>query len=163
KPNSSVAPWTRPPRTPPPASHMLKPRLWWSRPLPCAVGVRPNSPPQITSVSSSRPRCFRSVKSHAIGWSLAWAGRRGVRVVPVGVRGMVGAVGDLRHAHAALRHAAGDQAGVGELAAAVAPPRRLRLGAQVEHVQGLELHAEGDLQRLDARLQLAVGAALFAV
>ena len=32
--------------TPPPASHMVKPCGLWSRPSsPCAVGVRPNSPP----------------------------------------------------------------------------------------------------------------------
>ena len=32
-------------------------------------GIRPNSPPQTTSVSSSRPRCSRSASSAAIGWS----------------------------------------------------------------------------------------------
>ena len=35
---------------PPPASHIEKPLMWWSRPgppLPWAIGVRPNSPPQI--------------------------------------------------------------------------------------------------------------------
>ena len=31
------------------------------------VGVRPNSPPQMTSVSSNIPRCFRSVINAAIG------------------------------------------------------------------------------------------------
>ena len=35
--------------------------------VPCIIGVRPNSPPQTTSVSSSRPRCFRSCTSAAIG------------------------------------------------------------------------------------------------
>ncbi len=51
---------------PPPAIHMVKQCGWWSRPRnfepPRAsfIGVRPNSPPQTTSVSSSRPRCFRS-------------------------------------------------------------------------------------------------------
>src|SRR6266853_1979023 len=58
---ASVAPTTRPPLTPPPAIHIVKPRLWWSRPLPdCASGDRPNSPPHSTSVESSRPRRFRS-------------------------------------------------------------------------------------------------------
>jgi hypothetical protein len=33
------------------------------------IGVRPNSPDQITSVSSSRPRCSRSISNAAIGWS----------------------------------------------------------------------------------------------
>ena len=41
-----------PPFTPPPASHIVKPNGWCSRPsVPSAVGVRPNSPPQTTSVS----------------------------------------------------------------------------------------------------------------
>ena len=52
-----------PPLTPPPAIHMVKPHGLWSRPLPFSLnGVRPNSPPQTTSVSSSRPRAFRSVE-----------------------------------------------------------------------------------------------------
>src|SRR5437588_10832836 len=53
---------------PPPASHMVKPNGWCSRPsLPSAVGVRPNSPPQITRVSSSKPRAFKSRSSAANG------------------------------------------------------------------------------------------------
>ena len=47
-----------PPLIPPPATHMLNARRWWSRPrLSLAsglrfstIGVRPNSPPQTTSV-----------------------------------------------------------------------------------------------------------------
>ncbi len=52
---------------PPPATQRVKQWGWWSRPRnvepPRAsfIEVRPNSPPQITSVSSSSPRCFRSV------------------------------------------------------------------------------------------------------
>ena len=34
-------------------------------------GVRPNSPPQTTSVSSSIPRCFKSLMSAAVGWSVS--------------------------------------------------------------------------------------------
>ena len=46
--------------TPPPAIHMVKPVGLWSRPLPFSlIGVRPNSPPQTTSVSSSSPRRFQ--------------------------------------------------------------------------------------------------------
>ena len=37
---------------------------------PWAIGVRPNSPPQITSVSSSSPRCFRSLTRAADAWSV---------------------------------------------------------------------------------------------
>ena len=68
-------PW--PPLTPPPASHIVKPQWLWSRPLmrpalapgvgSSTVGVRPNSPPQMTSVSSSMPRCFRSLQQGADG------------------------------------------------------------------------------------------------
>src|SRR5437667_384872 len=46
---------------------MVKQCGWWSRPRnlepPRAsfIDVRPNSPPQITSVCSSKPRCFKFV------------------------------------------------------------------------------------------------------
>jgi hypothetical protein len=86
-----------------------------------------------------------------------------VRDVLVVVPGLVVAVVDLRHAHAALRQPPRDQAGVGELAGAVALAHRPRLLAEVEDVQRLRLHAEGHLQRLDARLQLPVAAALLEV
>ena len=63
---------------PPPAIHIVKACGWWSRPrlrpraaLDSTIGVRPNSPPQMTSVSSSRPRCFRSMTSAAEAWSVA--------------------------------------------------------------------------------------------
>jgi hypothetical protein len=57
-----VAPTTAPRFTPPPASSIEKQCGWWSRPrnlLPSRasfIGVRPNSPPHTTSVSSSSPR-----------------------------------------------------------------------------------------------------------
>ena len=57
-PCSSVAPWTMPPFTPPPASQELNAQWWCSRPGLSAVllnGVRPNSVVQTTSVSSSSP------------------------------------------------------------------------------------------------------------
>ena len=43
---------------------------------PCEKTVRPNSPPQITSVSSNRPRRLRSITSAADGWSVSrhWFG-----------------------------------------------------------------------------------------
>ena len=77
-----------PPFTPPPASHMREAVVVVVAAVDLGlrsitglgsstVGVRPNSPPQITSVSSSRPRCFRSFSSAPIAWShspasLAW-------------------------------------------------------------------------------------------
>ena len=60
-----------PPFTPPPASHIGEAVVVVVAAVDLAgvaagvgsstVGVRPNSPPQMTSVSSNRPRCFRSV------------------------------------------------------------------------------------------------------
>ena len=56
--------------TPPPASQDEKAQWWCSRPLAsgCSLyGVRPNSVVHTTSVSSSMPRCFRSVSRPAMG------------------------------------------------------------------------------------------------
>src|SRR5262245_14930867 len=66
-----------PPFTPAPASHMEKPCQSWSRPglpTPSLVGVRPNSPPHTSSVSSHSPRRLRSAISAPIGLSVspAW-------------------------------------------------------------------------------------------
>ena len=103
-----------PPLMPPPASHIEKPLMWWSRPLPWAIGVRPNSPPQTIRVSSSIPRCFRSVIRAAaglvdlLGLELDVVLDAAV-VVPV-------AVVELDEAHAALGQAAGQQAVRGERA-----------------------------------------------
>src|SRR5207248_2304482 len=71
RPTGSVAPSACPPFTPPPASHIENPCGLWSRPfVPSLIGVRPNSPPQTTSVSLSSPRRFRSVSKPATGRSL---------------------------------------------------------------------------------------------
>src|SRR5262252_7287800 len=69
-PSSSVSPTLTPPLIPPPASHIVNPYELWSRPVPwaySAVGCRPNSPPQTTSVESSSPRRLRSWSSPALG------------------------------------------------------------------------------------------------
>ncbi len=51
-----------PPLMPPPASQLVKPNGLWSRPCcPGVHGMRPNSVVQSTIVSSSMPRCFRSL------------------------------------------------------------------------------------------------------
>ena len=97
-----------PPLMPPPASQIEKPLMWWSRPLPWAIGVRPNSPPQTTSVSSSMPRCFRSLISAAHGWSTSSAMTCDV-VLDVAVVVPV-AVVELDEPHAALGQPAGQQA-----------------------------------------------------
>ena len=60
----------RRPFTPPPDIQILKSNRLWSRPLlPWENGVRPNSPAQMTSVSSRIPRAFRSFSRAAMGWS----------------------------------------------------------------------------------------------
>ena len=75
-------------RTPPPASHIVNPNGWCSRPLsPSAVGVRPNSPPHRMSVSSNRPRDLRSAMRAAIGWSLFRASRWWSRMLPCASHG----------------------------------------------------------------------------
>ena len=110
-----------PPLTPPPASHIgeavvvvVAADCDLPSPPSSTVGVRPNSPPQITSVSSSMPRCFRSVSSAAIGWSHLAGELAVVRFdVVVVVPRLAGAVPDLHEAHAALEQPAGDQQSAG--------------------------------------------------
>src|SRR5205085_2529946 len=71
-PSSSVAPTYWPPFAPPPAIQIVKPQGLWSRPRPLSLkGVRPNSPPQTTSVSFKSPRAFRSVSRPEMGLSEA--------------------------------------------------------------------------------------------
>src|SRR4051812_36506282 len=68
--NSSLSPYDAPALTPPPAIHETNVLPLWSRPFPpWLYGVRPNSEVQRTTVSSRRPRDFRSVSSAATGRS----------------------------------------------------------------------------------------------
>src|SRR5436853_471329 len=47
---------------------IVNPYGLWSRPsLPSVIGVRPNSPPQMTRVSSNSPRAFRSLIRAVVG------------------------------------------------------------------------------------------------
>ena len=162
KPSSSVAPWTKPPLTPPPASHIEKPRLWWSRPLaPSEVGraaelAAPDDQRLVEQAAGLQVRQQRGDRTVALLGMVAVLGDVGV-VVP----GLVVAVIDLDDPDAALDQAAGDQAGVGELAVAVRLARRFGFAGEVERLARLELHAEGHLQRRDAGLErLVVGRAL---
>ncbi len=72
------------------------------------IGMRPNSPPQMTSVSSHRPRCCRSRSRPATGLSVR---RHMLRVVFgtsfVGVPAVGVARIELHEAHAAFRSSAG--------------------------------------------------------
>ena len=102
------------------------------RRLVSTIGVRPNSPPQITSVSSSRPRCLRSFTSAAEARSVApqlvfeVAGDVGVRVPALVI--------DVHEPHAPLDHPPGQQAGARERGL-------VRVGA-VHLQRGLDLAAE---------------------
>ena len=149
--------------TPPPAIHMVKPYGLWSRPLPFSdIGVRPNSPPQTTSVWSSRPRRFRSLSRPATGWSmarqiLAWFAFD----VGVGVPPAARAAVELDEPHAALDQAAGQQAEPAEalgrrVVQAVEGAGLGGLARQVDGLGGLGLHAEGQLVALDPGVELGL-------
>ena len=115
---------------------MVNPVALWSRPRPpfWLTGVRPNSPPQMTRVSSSSRARFRSVRSAATGLvgqrrtsSRGW--RRCRRGRPIaGDRAAAGI--ELDEPHAALDQAAGEQAARAELGrfGSSSPYSALRLG-----------------------------------
>ena len=109
----------------------------------------------MTSVSSSMPRCLRSVSRAAIGWSISPASLRWFASILSWLsHGWPGAVPELHEAHAALEQPPRDQ----RLPAVHARRRTarrivLRLAADVERLGRLHLHAEGQLERLDARLE----------
>ena len=96
----------------------MKPNGWCSRPSALsAVGVRPNSPPQRTSVSLSRPRALRSCQQAGDGPVGRGAVVRQLRLEaavlvpelaarPLRRDGVI----DLHAAHAALHQPAGQQA-----------------------------------------------------
>ena len=111
-----------PPLMPPPASQEVNVNGLWSRPLPPWLhGIRPNSVVQMTIVSSSRPRAFRSLSSAAAGRSMLAAHVAVVAGdvlvgVPVAAReAVVGAAPDLHEPHAALQQPPGDQAVAAEV------------------------------------------------
>ena len=148
-----------PPFTPPPASRQVK--AWrggrgpWCRARRSRACGRTRCRPA-TSVSSSSPRCFRSVSRPAIGRSTRSG--LGAMVLHVAVRVPVVAgagVDQLDEPHAALDQPPGDQALPGErLARRRAPGRRARASAsvsprEVEGLGGLAHHAEGGLEAGD--------------
>ena len=126
---------------------------------PAPSGVRPNSPPQMTSVSSSRPRCFRSLTSAAHG--LVGVAAVLLQVVDQVAVLVPGFVEELDEAHAALDQAAGQQAVVGEATACPARRRTSRGCASgslrdVHQLGRARLHAEGHLERVDAGGDLGI-------
>ena len=138
RPLVALAVASMPPLIPPPASQLVKTNGLWSRPLlPWLQGIRPNSVVQRTSVSSSMPRCFRSLISAAAPvamprpsgqWSRArssWLSqlRRG--------KPLSAPAPDLHEPHAALEQPPGDQAVAAEVAGLLAGVHR----AVVLHVR----------------------------
>ena len=127
--------------------------------------MRPNSPVQTTSVSSSRPRASRSAQQRGdrlVDFArLAHGAFVGV-VVVVPVLGVAAAGDDLHEAHAALDQPARDQAARAEaardlLVQAVELPRGLGLLRDVDRLGRGGLHAIGQLVGGDARVELARG------
>ena len=131
-----------PPLIPAPAIHMQNRGDCGRGLLPLLVtGMRPNSPPQTTSVLSNKPRCLRSVNRPAIGTSVSW--QRGVWLSarPPWASHFVVAV-DLHEPDAALDHAAGEQAFSPRLGPAgeietVHRLRRIRFPTQVSRLRSL--------------------------
>ena len=113
----------------------------------------------MTSVSSSSPRCFRSLTRAAEGWSVS---RHWLRICVGQVAVLVPAhVIELDEPHAALGQAAGQQAVGGEAAGlldvgAVQVEDRLRLARQVGQLGHRRLHAVGQLVLGDAGDDLRV-------
>ena len=152
-----------PPLTPAPASQATDVPPLWSRPVaPWVNGCRPNSVLQMTSVSSSRPRAFRSRSRPAIG-PIDRPGDRGQLVGDVGVvvpvvRRPAGAAPDLDEPDAALEQPAGEQAapaevGGGRVVEAVEACGRRRLAGQVEGLGRRLLHPRRQLVGGDPRFE----------
>ena len=128
------------------------------------IGSRPNSPPQITSVESSRPRCFRSVSRPAIGHGRSrrrtGGGCRRCRCGrPSSARSPCRRSRSARSARRAPP-AAGPSGTAGRSGrTSDCRGRRacwivLRLPVDVERLGGGHLHAVGQLEALDAGGQL---------
>ncbi len=122
------------------------------------MGVRPNSPPQTTSVVSSRPRALRSVSKAAIGWSTA---RGVVFVAGLEAAVLVPAIGtdigaeQLDESHPSLDEPPRDQA-----FACIDPRRWIRSIEPIEPLSrrrfAVDTHQLGK-GRLHAERQLIVG------
>ena len=135
----------------------------WSRPSPFSdIGVRPNSPPQITSVLSSRPRAFQVRSRPAIGLSMTGTARPWFcSILRVRVPLAAGPVIELHEAHAALDQPPGQQAIAAEggrllVVEAVESLRRLGLLGQVHGFRRLGLHAEGQFVAGDAGVEFGL-------
>ena len=137
----------------------------WSRPFePWLQGMRPNSVVQITIVSSSRPRLFRSwIRAaagliHARGHRAVVAGDVFVRVPVAPREAVVGSAPDLHEPDPALQQPTGNQAIAAEifgdrLVQAIERFGRRRFTRQVEHLGRAQLQPGGQLVAGDAGLQ----------
>ena len=121
------------------------------------IGVRPNSPPQMTSVSSSSPRAFRSVSKPASGLSIL--ARSCVQFADLGVLVPSVIASTWMNRTPGLGEPAGHQALPAEVGGdlvvdAVQVERCLRLLRRVEDWRRLHLHAERQLVGLDQAFEL---------
>ena len=125
--------------------------------------MRPNSPPQITSVSSSSPRRLRSTSRAAIGRvDFPAFFRQVLDDVVAGARAVAvpAPVEELDVPHAALDQAASQKAVVGERRGpgfrAILLQDRFGLLADIHDVGNGHLHPEGQLVLADPRQSLGI-------
>ena len=131
-PRSSVAPKTAPPGMPPPARSTAIDRAQWSRPAAALTrGVRPNSPPQSTTVSPSRPRDVQVAdqRRERLVQGRQEAVAQGAEVV--GVR-VPAAEAERHEPRPGLDQPPGGQRTLAQRRPAVAVAQRVRLARQVE-------------------------------
>ena len=124
--------------------------------------MRPNSPPQIISVSSSMPRCFRSLISAADPWSTSFGGD--CRSILDAAVMIPAAMIELDEPHTAFGQATGQQAVRREGAVAALGPVQiqnvLRFVRQIHQLGHRRLHAEGQFVLRDARFDLGIAESL---
>ena len=151
--------------TPPPASHIVKPCGLWSRPsLPWAAGVRPNSPPQRTSVSFEQAAALQVAsagrRSACRPRGRCWRGRAsGCRAGPTCSCACTCTKRTPASAkRRAIRHCRPKFVGRRVVEAVQLLRRRRSRSTRSCTVRGGGLHAEGQLERVDAAFERRVGA-----
>ena len=119
RPMASVAPTTCPPLMPPPATHMVKPMLWWSRPL---LPIRPRRAAELAAPQDERriqqAPAFQ-ILNQAGDRLVGLGGHPEVVLLDVGVRIPLEVAGAAAGDHADEAHAVLDQPPRQQAAAAV--------------------------------------------
>ena len=112
------------------------------------MGRRPNSPPQTTRVESSKPLCFKSLMSAAVGLSvLPHAYRKTAFEIAVRIEDLPFYI-ELHKAYAALHKPASHQASTSvrrcrRIVQTVSFSRCFTLFADIERSGGFQLHTSG--------------------